>query len=368
MTSEATLSLLDELCNQARNSMHATFGLMDSSLDSASEACRICWNASRTSADRLLRTIDDMRELVSGQTPPSRSVEEIDLAVCVSEIVELLNLAVEGASAKAVVELLDEPIVRQDRRALEQVLARILKLALDRSRTGLVRVAVLSSGEDRVRIGIVTPSSDVAQQLAEWFNAGDELLKFDKEPAAALVSAVIAGRRVRALGGTVEFVCDSGAPTGLAIYLPRRIAAAGETSAPHDTLGKSLQVLVAEDSDESFALTELLLKNESVDRARTGLEAIDKVRERRFDVVFMDIHMPGMGGYDSIRAIRDWETQSGNARTAIVVLSSDDIETQTHQAAQSGCSGYLRKPVRQSDLLELLAPLRASRDLDHPMG
>jgi two-component system, sensor histidine kinase len=364
MNSEAILSLLDHLSNQARNTMYAAFGVAESGLELASGTCQTWLKANRSSVDRLLGTMDDMRELVSGQAPAPRSPEEIDLAVCVGEIAQLLNLASGDAGAKAVVEFQSEPVLRQDRRALEQVLTRILKLALDRSRIGLVQVAISSAGEDRTRLSIVPPSSDVAQELAEWLNADPEQLKFDEDRAGALVSAAIAGRRLRALGGAVEFACDAGAPTGLAIYLPRLAGDAAEHT-PHPTaISRPLHVLVAEDSDESFALTELLLQNESVDRARTGLEAIDKVRERRFDVVLMDIHMPGMGGYDSIRAIRDWETQSGNARTAIVILSSDDIQTQTSRAAQAGCSGYLRKPVRKTDLVDLLEPLRACHPVD----
>ena len=187
-------------------------------------------------------------------------------------------------------------------------------------------------------------------------------MTFDEKNAGTLVSALVAGRRLRALGGMAEFVCYSGAPTGLAIFLPRQTVAAAEPSTRPSAVAKPLQVLVAEACDESFALSELLLQNESVDRARTGLEVIDKVKLHRFDIVIMDIHMPGLEGYDSIRAICDWETQSGNARTAIVVMSSDDVGTQVRCAAQSGCSGYLRKPVRQSDLMDLLEPLRATRD------
>jgi CheY-like chemotaxis protein len=71
--------------------------------------------------------------------------------------------------------------------------------------------------------------------------------------------------------------------------------------------------------------------------------------------------MPGMDGYATIRAIRDWETQTANARTVIVLLSSDDIATQKRLAAQSGCSGFLKKPLRNSDLAGLLQRLKLAR-------
>jgi len=77
--------------------------------------------------------------------------------------------------------------------------------------------------------------------------------------------------------------------------------------------------------------------------------------------VLMDVHMPGIDGYAAIRSIRDWETETGNARTPVIVLSSDDLDTQRRSAAQSGCSGFLRKPLRNGELLEVLNRLKAAR-------
>jgi CheY-like chemotaxis protein len=176
------------------------------------------------------------------------------------------------------------------------------------------------------------------------------------------VATLVAGKRIRELGGTVEFVSDARAPMALAITLP------WETGTDQDEPAESshqdraaLSVLVAEDSDESFVLTGILLQKEMVWRARDGLEAVDLMKTHRFDVVLMDIHMPGLDGYKAIRTMRDWETQTGNARTPIVVLSSDDLDTQMRSASQAGCSGFLRKPLDQHDLMDLLDRLKAVR-------
>jgi CheY-like chemotaxis protein len=131
----------------------------------------------------------------------------------------------------------------------------------------------------------------------------------------------------------------------------------------HDSQPSSLNVLLTEDCDESYALSELMLRNESVWRARNGPEAIEMVKKQRFDIVLMDVHMGGMDGYTAIEAIRDWETQTGNARTPIVILSSDDLETQRQSAARSGCTGFLRKPLRGNDLSDLVDRLKGARSL-----
>jgi CheY-like chemotaxis protein len=289
-------------------------------------------------------------------------MEDMDLTLCADEIADLLNLAVENGGARLVVEPTGDPArILQNRQALEQSLVRILKLALKLSRSGTVRVTVSACGEDRVCLRVVLPGYDLARQLAGWMNAEDGELQLEGTDVGSIVSAAVAGRRLRALGATTEFASDPSGPAGLAICLRRQ--AVGCAEEPSTEAAGPLQILVTEDCDESYALTELLLRSESVDRARTGLEAIDKVKQRRFDVVFMDIHMPGLDGYDTIREIRGWETRSGNARTPVVILSSDDVGTQTQSAAQSGCSGFLRKPVRMADLQALLEPLRATREI-----
>jgi CheY-like chemotaxis protein len=365
MTNDAIVSLFDHLCNEARNAMHATFGLMEFRPERATgRTWQTCLDASRSSADRLLRTIDDTRELVSGKAPSGGAAETIDFALCVAETAALLNLAARDSGAKLAIECLDEPLkIRQNRPALEQLLARILKLVLNMSREGEVHTSVSADGKDRLRVHIVPPEADVARRLAEWLNADPDQQELDEAQMVSLVAALVAGRRLRALGGSAELAYRCAHGVGLAIFLPREAVGLEEQSLSVPAAGtEPLQVLVAEDCDESYALTELLLPNECVDRARDGVEAIAKVKQRRFDVVLMDVHMPGINGYESISAIRDWETISGQARTPLVVLSADDIATQTRCAAQAGCSGFLRKPVRPADLVDLLETLRATRD------
>jgi two-component system, sensor histidine kinase len=364
LTREAILSLLDHLCNEARNSMHAVYGLMEFQPEAATgPAWQTCLDASRASADRLLQTIDDMREMLSGTAPEAASVEEFDLAKCVNETAILLNMTAGDHAAKLRVESLEEPIrIRQDRHSLEQVLVRVLNLAVKLSQGGSVRVAVSEGGMDRVGIAITPSNADLAYRLANWINADAEQVSLHQNDVPTFVTALVAGRRLHAMGGVAESACDSDEVPSLLLYLPRQIAGGGETLSSSAT-GQKLQVLVAEDCDESYVLTEMLLRNETVDRARHGLEAIDKIMRRRYDIVFMDVHMPGLDGYDTIRAIRQWETQSANARTPIVVLSSDDIATQKRCAAQAGCSGFLRKPIRQPELVDVLQPLHAAREL-----
>jgi CheY-like chemotaxis protein len=368
MTNQTILSLLDYLCNEARNSVHATFGLMALCPDLAADPnWQTCLDSAKSSADRLLGSIDDIRELFSTEAPLPDLEEEFDVTLCLGETIEVLNLASADHASRLILQLPTTPLTGcQDRRALEQTLTRVLGAVSKLSPRGEARVTVTGLPEGGgVRFEIVPPNSNIALRVADWLNANPEEVHFkDADDVLFGVATLVAGKRIREMGGTVEFQCDARSPMGLTISLPWRTDANPDSGAePPQHDHSALHILVAEDSDESFALTRILLQRESVWRAHTGLEAIDLVKKRRFDVVFMDVHMPGMDGYKAIRAIRDWETETGNARTPVVVLSSDLVDTQMRFAAQSGCSGFLRKPLDNRELPDLLRRLKDVRTL-----
>ncbi len=367
MTNKTILSLLDYLCNEARNSVHATFGLMALCPDLAGDpSWQGCLDSSKSSADRLLRSIDDIRELFSTEAPLADLAEEFDLTLSIGETMEVLNLASGEGPGRLILQPPATPLIgRQDRRAVEQAMTRVLGAVSKLSSKGEVRVAVSGLPADAgVRCEIVPPNSNIALRMADWLNADPQEVDFkDADDVLFAVSILVAGKRIRALGGSAQFQCDARLPMALVITFPWGSASpdCGVEPSRHDY--SALNILVAEDSDESFVLTGILLQREAVWRAQNGMEAIDLVKKRRFDVVFMDVHMPGIDGYKAIRSIRDWETQTGNARTPIVVLSSDDLDTQMRRAAQSGCSGFLRKPLDNRDLMELLDRLKDARIL-----
>jgi len=216
---------------------------------------------------------------------------------------------------------------------------------------------------DGIQFLITPPDSNLVVSVADWLNVDLEQMNFRDLPGMPFpLSVMVAGKILRDLGGSAQIESEPGVPTGLAAFIPSE-SSQDDVRCEQDVRPSSLNVLLTEDCDESFALTELLLQRENLWRARDGQEAVDLVRRQRFDVVLMDIHMPGMDGYTTIQAIRDWETQTGNARTPVVVLSSDDLETQRQSAARSGCSGFLRKPLRSGDLMELLDRLKDARAL-----
>jgi two-component system, OmpR family, KDP operon response regulator KdpE len=113
------------------------------------------------------------------------------------------------------------------------------------------------------------------------------------------------------------------------------------------------RVLVVDD-ESSFRRTlraSLAASGFAVEEARTGEEALSVVQQRLFDLVLLDINMPGAGGIDACRKIRSFAPQIG-----IVMITVRDTENDKVNALEAGADDYVTKPFR---LRELVARLRA---------
>jgi CheY-like chemotaxis protein len=86
---------------------------------------------------------------------------------------------------------------------------------------------------------------------------------------------------------------------------------------------------------------------DSVDLAENGREAVEKIRTGSYDVVFMDLHMPEMGGLDATRAVRgEFELR----QPIIVALTGDMVAGVRESCREVGMDDFLSKPVSVDDL------------------
>lgn len=115
----------------------------------------------------------------------------------------------------------------------------------------------------------------------------------------------------------------------------------------------SAKILVVDDEPQIRRIMRTTLTGQGyeVHDARTGEEALDKVREQRFDLVLMDANMPGMGGVEACREIR------GTSDSAIIMLTVRSAEEDKVAALDAGADDYITKPF---GMPELLARIRAA--------
>jgi two-component system KDP operon response regulator KdpE len=125
---------------------------------------------------------------------------------------------------------------------------------------------------------------------------------------------------------------------------------------------KPASVLVVDDepSLRKTLRTSLDASGFKVEEARNGEEAWDLLQQRFFDLVLLDINMPGAGGIESCRRIREFAQQIG-----IVMITVRDAENDKVNALEAGADDYVTKPFRLRELIaRLQAVLRRTRRPD----
>jgi PAS domain S-box-containing protein len=130
----------------------------------------------------------------------------------------------------------------------------------------------------------------------------------------------------------------------------------------------SLHVLLAEDNPINMMLVRELLRRRGhrVTEVTTGTAAVRAMAETRFDLLLTDIHMPGMDGIESARAIRAAEAAGGKTRVPIVALTADALETGKRACHEAGMDGFLTKPVDPSELEKMFLMLFSFEDRPRP--
>ncbi len=122
-----------------------------------------------------------------------------------------------------------------------------------------------------------------------------------------------------------------------------------------DFTGKTL--LLAEDIEINAELLSALLKDTKIeiDIATNGVIAFEKFNSQpdKYDIIFMDIQMPQMNGFDATRKIRDLKTSKAQS-IPIIAMTANAFNDDIKQCLESGMNGHLSKPIDMDKIIEML--------------
>ncbi len=126
---------------------------------------------------------------------------------------------------------------------------------------------------------------------------------------------------------------------------------------PSEIAVKKLKILLAEDNviNQKVATLNLAKMGHSVSVASDGIEAVELFENEVFDVIFMDVQMPGMDGVEATLAIRKWE-QNNNVvnRIPIVAMTANTLRSDKDIFMEAGMDDYLGKPFNSAELVRVI--------------
>jgi signal transduction histidine kinase/DNA-binding response OmpR family regulator len=119
----------------------------------------------------------------------------------------------------------------------------------------------------------------------------------------------------------------------------------------------SLSILVAEDNSVNQRLAQRVLERvgHEVTLASNGKAALEACKDRRYDVILMDVQMPDMDGFQTTQAIRALEAATRRPRTPIVAMTARAMKGDREECLVAGMDAYISKPIEVSELVALVA-------------
>ncbi|APR74880.1 Chemotaxis protein methyltransferase CheR [Minicystis rosea] len=314
--------------------------------------------------NNLARLVDDLLD-VSRVTRGKIQLrmERVEVATVVTRALEATRGLCESRRHHVTVALPDEPIVVfADAVRLEQILVNLITNAAKYTDPGgHLDVRVRRDG-DRVEMSVKDDGIGIAKHMLDrvWNLFQQAERSLDRAQGGLGIGLSIVRRLVELHGGTTEARSPGlGGGSTFFVWLP--IAAAEPVTPPKDDVdtararaaARKLRVLIVDDNVDAATTLGELVRGEGHDvrLAHDGPTALVAAGEQRPEIVFLDIGLPGMDGYEVARRLR----AAGPRAAKLVALTGYGQEADRKRAAEAGFAQHLVKPALASAVLDLLA-------------
>lgn len=362
----ARTALVAELAHELRSPLTTVVGFAEL-LRAAplTDECRGWSELILRSARQAVGLLDDTLDLFRlGVGDLSVSIEPVPLDTVLSGAVELTRAAgaSRGVSVQSRLGKIAGRSVLADRQRLHQVIVSLLANAVGRSRDGgTATLAVEVTDDNRVRIeirdGSPAPTEAEMDQLFMSIAPTEAELLDPKGPSLSLV---LSRHLAEHMGGRFAVGASDDGGTVFSLEFPSVEPVDGDDiqadleAIETRAYASTKKILYVEDLVTNIRLVaEILKRRPSVTLipALVGRLAVELARERRPDLVLLDLHLPGLGGEEIFERLRaDPETKD----IPVVILSAEATRAPSDRMLAAGAVARLTKPVRVTDLLAIV--------------
>ena len=354
-------AFLANMSHEIRTPLNAIVGFSELLVDSDDpDEKKEYWHIIESNNDLLLRLINDILDLSKIESGIiDRKRERFNLTQLCNELYVMMRSKILNVDVELVQ---DNPCpecwIFLDSNRLKQVWMNFLTNAIKYTRSGYIRMGYSVENEG-IRFYVEDTGAGIPKDLQNRvFGRFQKLNEFVQGTGLGLA---ISRAIVEAADGEIGFISEQGIGSTFWAWIPCEIFQHGDVGCPETSLSnrclvfsesndRKLKILVAEDNDSNFLLVRNILKDYDLLRVTNGVEAVEEIRNGRFDFVLMDLKMPVMDGLVATRKIREF-----NSDIPIVALTANAFDADRASAMDAGCNAFLSKPVKQKQLFELLS-------------
>ena len=321
----------------------------------------------RRSGDMLLSHVNDVLDLSRLEHGRFSFAQEPYVpGALAAEVVGALRAAAAARGNALALKLADPALAEErvlgDAQRLRQALVNLVGNAVKFTENGEIRVGVARRGEDlELQVsdtGIGIPSDQIHRIFEDFVTLDSSYMRAAEGTGLGLG---IVRRLVEGMGGQVLVDSMPGQGTTFTLRLPAPSAPAearteviAATPLPPQ---RPRHVLLVEDNPVNRLVATAMLRKmgHRVTEAVDGARGLHLAEARQYDLIFMDISMPGLDGIETTRRIRAGE--GPNAKTAIIALTAHALPQDMERFKAAGMTHTLTKPITWRALAALLAEI-----------
>jgi signal transduction histidine kinase/CheY-like chemotaxis protein len=360
---------LARMSHEIRTPMNGVFGMLECLADSElsdEQTDRV--ETALSSASSLLAILNDILDLSKVESGQLEFCEEdFDLKKLAGDVLQLFK---EKADEHDNSLRLDwDPRMnscsRGDSVRISQVLINLLSNANKFTNDGLVALRIsMTETPDVYKFevadsGVGIPDDRIDAIFGEFIQAD---CTTSRNYGGTGLGLAIVKRLVEGMGGQVEVKSSVGVGSTFSFSLhlqpsmlspaSRKPKGAGRPSA-EEFPGQGLRALVVDDNAVNLKVAKAFLNKFGceVEVAASGQEAIDIFERDNFDIIFMDIQMPGIDGFEATQIIR---TMPHGANVRIIALTAHALPEYKDRCNTAGMDGFLAKPIRKNTMAKML--------------
>ncbi len=373
----AKSEFLANMSHEIRTPMNAIIGMNDIIMEESDDT-EICAYAKdvQSAAKNLLAIINDILDLSKVEAGKMELVNvNYYIKVVADEIIGMMDMAASQRGLILKYEC-DETIpcrYRGDDGRIKQILINILSNAIKFTKKGYVRTYITgkpgkNENEELLIFHVEDTGCGIRQEdlekIFEDFRQVDS--KRNRSAEGTGLGLAIVKHLVELMEGNIQVESTYGKGTIVTITIPQVIidhrpvsempqAPQSEQKITDMFTAPGVKVLIVDDNVINRKVARGFLKNYAFDltEAENGPEAIELVRENRYDIIFMDHMMPGMDGIEATTIIRTDCGENGSA-PVIVALTANAMEGMRELFLEHGFQDFIAKPLDRKELNRLL--------------
>lgn len=323
----------------------------------------------------LINDILDLSKIEAGEV----SLENIplDLNKVVGDIQEIMKpRALEkGLEYSFDISPQISPYLLGDPTKVRQVLINLISNSLKFTERGSIRVTIGRNPSKKDHLLISVSDTGLGIPLSKQhlifqkFSQADSSIT--RKYGGTGLGLAISKSLVELMGGQIWFKSREGVGTSFFITIPYHEQITHPvTQKPLELKAPELhfipkqdrdpdhkvRILLADDTEDNRILFTRYLDNQPFEiiEAENGLEALDKIKSGKFDIIFMDVQMPELDGYAATAQIREWEKSHNQAPTPIIALTAHALSEDRTKSLKAGCDDHITKPFKKKTILSVI--------------